>query len=172
MYTFFDSKRIIREEGEGFIVMGDLNAGCRHLNREEQEEATLLNNIHLVQQISHDKDTTTTATHCAYDRLMITHDIDGMKQDSGVFYFDQELTLTGELTRAVSDHYPVWIRFNPARGVQGGMEGGEMTGGEMTGGEMTGAEMTGAEMSGGEMSGAEMSGAEMTGGEMAGGEGG
>ena len=32
--------------------------------------------------------------------------------ESGVYKYDQVLGLTGELTRSVSDHYPVWTRLD------------------------------------------------------------
>ena len=118
LYTYVDSIWTNKQEDEGVIVMGDLNADCRYLSLERQTEVELLNTLNLIQQIGSEDDTTTTSTHCAYDRLMVDSAIDGSKIEAGVFAFDQVLSLTSELTRQVSDHFPVWIQFNPQQALE------------------------------------------------------
>ena len=98
-------------EGESIIVMGDFNAGCRYLNDDELAHAELFNEPSLSSLIGDDVDTTTTATFCPYDRLLVSGDVSDTVTESGVYTFDQDLGLTGDQTRAVSDHYPVWARF-------------------------------------------------------------
>ena len=97
--------------GESPIVMGDFNAGCRYLNSEERALTELFTTSALVSLIDDQADTTTTSTFCPYDRLLVGGEMSDAVMESGVYRFDQLLGLTGEQTRAVSDHYPVWARF-------------------------------------------------------------
>ena len=99
-------------EDESVIVMGDFSAGCHHLNDHELSMTTLFQNENLNSLINDDADTTTTSTYCPYDRLLVGGALMNHSLESGVFYFDQALSLTGELTRSISDHYPVWVRFD------------------------------------------------------------
>jgi endonuclease/exonuclease/phosphatase family metal-dependent hydrolase len=91
--------------------MGDFNAGCRYLNAEERSLSELFQTSALTSLIDEDADTTTTSTFCPYDRMLIGENLTDQVAESGVYRFDQLLGLTGEQTRAVSDHYPVWARF-------------------------------------------------------------
>ena len=97
---------------DALIVMGDFNAGCSYLNNSEQAETTLFDNEHLISLINHNTDTTTTSTFCPYDRFLVGGSLQDDVLESGVYLYDQVLGLTGEVTRAVSDHYPVWARFD------------------------------------------------------------
>lgn len=112
LYNEFALYQATASEEDSVIVMGDFNAGCRYLTNEEQLNTTLFNNDHLISLIDHNTDTTTTSTFCPYDRLLIGGAMETTVLESGVYLFDQVLGLTGEVTRAVSDHYPVWARFN------------------------------------------------------------
>ena len=98
-------------EGESTIVMGDFNAGCRYLNDDETANAELFNEVSLSSLIGDDVDTTTTSTFCPYDRILVGGYLSEQVQESGVYAFDQDLGLTSDQARAVSDHYPVWARF-------------------------------------------------------------
>ena len=95
-------------------MWGDLNADCRYLTDQERAETALLLSAELSSLISDEEDTTTTSTHCAYDRLLVSSALSALVEEYGVYQYDKSLELTGELTRAVSDHYPVWLRFSPA----------------------------------------------------------
>jgi len=98
---------------EPWIVWGDMNADCAYLTDNERPQTALLTSATLSSLINDEEDTTTTSTHCAYDRLFVSEALSGLVDESGVYNYEQELGLTGELTRAVSDHYPVWLRFSP-----------------------------------------------------------
>jgi deoxyribonuclease-1-like protein len=108
---------------EELFVMGDFNADCRYLNRSERAISTLLHNDYLTSYIHDDIDTTTSNTHCAYDRLLSTIDSklqagedDSYVNEAGVYAFDQIFQYDELLTRAISDHYPVWaeVQLNMA----------------------------------------------------------
>ena len=129
LYEVFSSHRLDAPEGEVALVMGDFNAGCRYLNEEQLAATTLLNSTTLNSLIGDEVDTTTTSTFCPYDRMLVTDEWSDRVTESGVYQYDQVFGLTGELTRAISDHYPVWARFDFSN------TGGEMTGGEAMAGE-------------------------------------
>ncbi|MDD4300357.1 MAG: hypothetical protein PHO78_06860, partial [Methanomicrobium sp.] len=62
--------------------------------------------------IGNSLDTTTGATDCTYDRIVITGDDSFYTGTSGVMRFDTEYSLTEEFTKQVSDHYPVYAVFS------------------------------------------------------------
>lgn len=111
LYDVFLDHQSRAAEGESIIVMGDFNAGCRYLNDTALANAELFNEPSLSSLIGDDVDTTTTSTFCPYDRLLVSGDVSDSVTESGVYSFDQDLGLTGDQTRAVSDHYPVWASF-------------------------------------------------------------
>jgi len=99
-----------RYQGEGdFIVLGDLNADCDYFN---ENSLSPLRSSDYLWVINNSIDTTTKATACTYDRIILTSqaktDFTG---NSGVFRFDDAYNLTYNMTVAVSDHYPVYAEF-------------------------------------------------------------
>ena len=99
-----------RYQGEGdFILMGDLNADCDYFN---ENSGSPLRSSDYVWVINNSIDTTTKATACTYDRIILTSqaktDFTG---NSGVFRFDEAYNLTYDMTISVSDHYPVYAEF-------------------------------------------------------------
>jgi endonuclease/exonuclease/phosphatase family metal-dependent hydrolase len=85
------------------FLMGDLNADCSYY-----EPGTYLNNYVWV---GDDLDTTTSATHCAYDRI-ITYEENQFIIGSGVDRFDlDEANNEEDLVKAISDHYPVYVEL-------------------------------------------------------------
>ena len=112
LYEIYARHRMEAPEGEAMVVMGDLNAGCRYLTEEERVMATLFTSSSLISLIDDDMDTTVTSTYCPYDRLLVSEEWSDYLTTSGIYRFDQELSLTGEVARAVSDHFPVWAQFN------------------------------------------------------------
>ncbi len=94
---------------EDFIVMGDLNADCGSF---DEDGSSQLKSSDYLWVINNSIDTTTKATNCTYDRIIITTP---MKTDytgnSGVFRFDSAYNLNNDSTIAVSDHYPVYAEF-------------------------------------------------------------
>ncbi len=170
LYNEFARYHLRAIEGEAAIVMGDFNAGCRYLTDSELAVATLFQTENLVSLLSDEIDTTTTSTYCPYDRILVGGAMIDSVLESGVYLYDQALGLTGEVTRSVSDHYPVWARFDMLGLADEEMAGEEMAGEEMASGEMAAGEMAAGEMDAGEMAAGEMAAGEMAAGEMAAGE--
>lgn len=99
-----------RYQGEGdFIIAGDLNADCSYF---DEDSSSLLRSSEYFWIINNSIDTTTKATNCTYDRIIITTPaITDYKGKSGVFRFDEAYNLTYDMTVAVSGHYPVYAEF-------------------------------------------------------------
>ena len=97
---------------DSVLVMGDFHAGCHYLSEDERAMATLLNTTSLSSLIGDELDTTTTSTYCPYDRMLVGGLLRDYVIESDVYRFDQSLGLASGLTRAVSDHYPIWARFD------------------------------------------------------------
>ena len=94
---------------EDFIVMGDLNADCSYFD--EDSNSTMMGSDYFW-CINNSIDTTTSATNCTYDRIIITTPaVTDYTGDSGVFRYDMIYNLTEEETKAVSDHYPIYAEF-------------------------------------------------------------
>jgi endonuclease/exonuclease/phosphatase family metal-dependent hydrolase len=94
---------------EDFIVMGDLNADCRYFD--EDSNCTICGSGYYW-CINNSIDTTTSATDCTYDRIIITIPaVTDYTGNSGVYRYDTIYNLTEDETRAVSDHYPVFAEF-------------------------------------------------------------
>jgi endonuclease/exonuclease/phosphatase family metal-dependent hydrolase len=100
----------IRYQDEGdFIVMGDLNADCDYFKENSQSP---LRSSDYYWLINNSVDTTTKATNCTYDRIIITiPSVADYTGNSGVFRFDEVYNLNYNSTIAVSDHYPVYAEF-------------------------------------------------------------
>ncbi len=98
-----------RQQGEGdIIVMGDLNADCDYF---DENSPSLLKSSDYYWVINNSIDTTTKATVCTYDRIILTSQATDFTGDSGVFRFDEAYNLTYDTTISVSDHYPVYATF-------------------------------------------------------------
>ena len=53
---------------DNILIMGDLNADCKYASGRARESLTLRTDPRFTWLIDDDVDTTTTRTHCAYDR--------------------------------------------------------------------------------------------------------
>ena len=94
---------------QDFIVMGDLNADCSYFD-EDSNCAICSGDYYWC--INNSIDTTTSATNCTYDRIIITTPaVTDYTGDSGVFRYDLVYNLTEDETKAVSDHYPIYAEF-------------------------------------------------------------
>jgi len=95
------------------MLMGDFNAGCSYVTPTEFDALALWTDTTYAWWISSDADTTTSDTVCAYDRILTTGDLSARTVEGSeqVFLFDQALAIGPELTRNVSDHYPVEVLF-------------------------------------------------------------
>jgi len=112
MYARYDALRAAAPAAEPWLLMGDFNADCEYLRDGARAAHPFFTSTQLSQLILDADDTTTTTTHCAYDRVAVSELLTSRVLEWGVLNFEQELALTGDLTRAVSDHFPVWLRFS------------------------------------------------------------
>ncbi len=94
---------------EDVIVMGDFNADGTYFDEDTYPPLRASGYTWL---ITNDMDTTTGATDCTYDRIVITNSLlDGYMGSRGVDRFDVTYGLDSTRTAAVSDHYPVYAVF-------------------------------------------------------------
>ncbi|MBE9593617.1 MAG: endonuclease/exonuclease/phosphatase family protein [Proteobacteria bacterium] len=94
---------------DDIIIMGDLNADCRYFDEDLVE---VIYGSGYLSCINNSVDTTTSATNCTYDRLIITKEaVSDFTGNSGVFRYDLIYNLTNGETLAVSDHYPIYAEF-------------------------------------------------------------
>ena len=112
LYDVFDQYQRETPVSESALIMGDLKAGCGVLSEDEIMLSSLFSSSSLTSLISHEADTTTTSSFCPYDRIFVGGPWAQHVQESGVYRFGRELGLTSEQRRAISDHYPVWVRFH------------------------------------------------------------
>lgn len=92
------------------LLVGDFNADCDYF---KEDDSTYIKNSEFVWLIPNSADTTTKDTDCTYDRIISTNTLARYYTGySGVFKFDVEYNLTQEQTFVISDHYPVWAKFN------------------------------------------------------------
>ena len=57
-----------------------------------------------------------TPSDCPYDRIIVTAGVrEDYAKEAGVFRFYAAYGLTGDLAKNVSDHYPVYARFEVGR---------------------------------------------------------
>ncbi|MBN94568.1 MAG: hypothetical protein CL928_10920 [Deltaproteobacteria bacterium] len=108
---------VVNQWGEtDIVVLGDFNAGCRYLSQEQLSALALWTNPDASWWISQDADTTVSSTHCPYDRIVTLGSLtDGVVEGSSqVYLFDQDLVLSNEMARTVSDHYPVEVVLDVA----------------------------------------------------------
>ena len=96
---------------EDVLLLGDFAAGCSYLPSAQMQVMPLWTDPRFTWWIDYGTDTTTTSTHCAYDRLVTSRGLTERVAafSSGVFRFDQSLGLSPTETRMVSDHYPVHL---------------------------------------------------------------
>ena len=103
----------------GVWVMGDLNADCSYITKTEWRcirEPTctntamrLYNPDKYVWPIGDSADTTTSDTHCAYDRFVFAKAVPAQVHDVMVYDFGKKLTI--DEVKAVSDHYPIELTW-------------------------------------------------------------
>ncbi len=90
-------EEVVSETGN-VLILGDLNADCSYYNNEKQTEFDDWNWL-----IGNDEDTTVSATHCAYDRIILN-------ENSYEEYVKDGIYKQG-ITKDVSDHYLVWVEL-------------------------------------------------------------
>jgi endonuclease/exonuclease/phosphatase family metal-dependent hydrolase len=89
-------EQMISNEGN-LMVLGDLNADCNYYNPEDKG----FDGWEWV--ITDEEDTTSSATDCAYDRIILNADAYQEYVSHGVF--------KEGITKEISDHYLVWVEL-------------------------------------------------------------
>ena len=107
-----DARKRFPDETD-FIMLGDMNADCSYLSASEAGSLPLRNSS-FTWVVPDSADTTTKSTDCAYDRIILAGDAAGGYSGGwGVYRFDEAYGLDQNMTEDISDHYPVWARFDP-----------------------------------------------------------
>lgn len=104
-----DLPKVLEGTENNYIILGDLNADCEYFDETGYSPHREVNYFWV---INDSVDTTTKSTNCTYDRIILTNQtMLGYVQDAGVFRYDIEYKLNYTSTIAVSDHYPVYAKF-------------------------------------------------------------
>lgn len=85
-----------------WVLLGDFNAGCTYADAERLDLLELRQGGY-TWLVPDDADTTAGATHCAYDRIVVSDALVGHVTNWGV---------DTRLAPGVSDHYPVWVELS------------------------------------------------------------
>ncbi len=80
------------------LVIGDLNADCNYYNSVQESD---FDSWHWI--IGNNEDTTSGASNCAYDRIILN--------DAAFHAYRQDGIWSDGITPVVSDHYLVWSTF-------------------------------------------------------------
>ncbi|XP_076998091.1 deoxyribonuclease-1 [Tamandua tetradactyla] len=97
---------------EGIMFMGDFNAGCSYVTPSQWASIRLRTDPAFHWLIPDSADTTVSATHCAYDRIVVSgtllqHSV--VPGSAAPFDFQAAYGLSDQLAKAISDHYPVEV---------------------------------------------------------------
>jgi endonuclease/exonuclease/phosphatase family metal-dependent hydrolase len=92
---------IATNKDNDFFLVGDLNADCSYYD-EDLDHLRQYNWI-----IGNDADTNLAKSSCSYDRIISNMQV----SNSGIYNFQEELGITMEEAKVISDHYPVWIEI-------------------------------------------------------------
>ncbi|GFY40897.1 deoxyribonuclease-1 [Trichonephila inaurata madagascariensis] len=110
VYDFMKKKYSI----EDILFMGDFNADCDYVKEKDWEKIELWTNPTFTWLIDHSADTTTNYRSCALDRIVYAGENmnDGVIMSSArVFDYRQELDVTMEEARKISDHWPIEVKI-------------------------------------------------------------
>uniref|UniRef100_A0A8C0YZU9 Deoxyribonuclease-1 n=2 Tax=Canis lupus familiaris TaxID=9615 RepID=A0A8C0YZU9_CANLF len=102
---------------EDIVLMGDFNAGCSYVAASQWSSIRLRTNPAFQWLIPDTADTTSTSTHCAYDRIVVAgsqlqHAV--VPESAAPFNFQVAYGLSSQLAQAISDHYPVEVTLKRA----------------------------------------------------------
>jgi len=113
--TVVDGVVAAGEAKYGVWVMGDLNADCSYISKTKWRcirdptctttKMSLYNPTKYQWFIDDDADTTTSATHCAYDRFVFAKPVPENVSNVGVYDFGKGMSVAD--VKLVSDHYPI-----------------------------------------------------------------
>ncbi|KAI9523762.1 Deoxyribonuclease-1 [Dissostichus eleginoides] len=97
------------------LLMGDFNAGCSYVSGADWQQIRLFTDKSFHWLIKDEVDTTVSEnTHCPYDRIVVTADMNkGVVSGSAkVYNYMLDLKLSHSLASGVSDHYPVEVQLS------------------------------------------------------------
>jgi deoxyribonuclease-1-like protein len=80
------------------IILGDLNADCTYYNNAKEKEFDSWRWL-----IKDYEDTTSSNSHCAYDRILLNRDTYEKYKKDGIY--------RKQVTTEISDHYLVWVEL-------------------------------------------------------------
>lgn len=96
------------------LILGDLNAGCSYASKKALNNLKIRKDKQFAWLIPDTADTTTSNSNCPYDRFIMTgakFNKNLITNSAGVFHFDKEFKISSELTKDVSDHYPIELKL-------------------------------------------------------------
>jgi len=105
----YDDARARFKIDEG-IIMGDFNADCGYFAKKHWKTHRMRNDQRFKWLIGDDINTTVGKQDCAYDRVVVAgKKLNGQStaKDAKTYYYNQDYKVDMELTKLVSDHYPV-----------------------------------------------------------------
>jgi endonuclease/exonuclease/phosphatase family metal-dependent hydrolase len=110
----FDAVLASSVSEQDVVLFGDLNADCQAFNVNTPGHPLRIPRFHWV--IPDSADTNVRANQdCSRDRIILldaTHDSEYVPGSAAVFHFDQAYGLSEAAAVDVSDHYPVFARFD------------------------------------------------------------
>lgn len=101
---------VAKSKNENIIILGDLNADCAYYNDKAYSLQIFAREAHI--WIENHQDTTVSASHCAYDRIISLGPISQAISSPSIYNYEKELSVSTEQAQEISDHYPVSISLN------------------------------------------------------------
>ncbi|CAH8515567.1 unnamed protein product [Schistosoma margrebowiei] len=100
---------------QNLIILGDMNADCGYLSKKKMLQLHLRKDTEFIWAIPDKYDTTLGKGDCAYDRIILHGK--QMKQaikpgSTKAYQFPNELKISNQLAKQVSDHYPIEMEIN------------------------------------------------------------
>ncbi|KAF8565357.1 hypothetical protein P879_05802 [Paragonimus westermani] len=107
------TRKIHRRWMKPILVLGDMNADCGYLSKTKLRALAFKKDGDFQWLVKDGQDTTVAAGHCAYDRIIAKDWKTQWYENSSVhaYRFDEEMKMSPEQAKAVSDHYPVEMQL-------------------------------------------------------------
>ncbi|XP_038125168.1 deoxyribonuclease-1-like [Cyprinodon tularosa] len=104
-----------RWKTKDIVLLGDFNAGCTYVTRRDWAKIRLFADKSFRWLIPDTVDTTVSNSGCPYDRIVAKEDMmRGVVMDSAKVYdFQDQLHLSKEQAKKISDHFPVEVELKP-----------------------------------------------------------
>lgn len=98
---------VAQSKNENVIVLGDLNADCAYYS--EKAHSLQIFSRQARVWIEDHEDTTVSASHCAYDRIISLGPITEAISSPSIYNYEKELAITTSQAQEISDHYPISV---------------------------------------------------------------